>query len=222
KEALQWRRLHHRNITPFLGITTRISPLCLVSKWMKYNTIVSHIRIQLIDVVKGLEYLHSSHLVHGDLKGVNVLIDEHSHACLSDFRIATMMYYASYNKMSESSGTTRWMVPEHLDPESLEDTDYEPHSSDIYSLSMVVWEIYSGKTPFSEYVHKGTVIIQVLVYNVRLQRTEEMMKIRLTDEIWTIVEVEWSANWHARPTLDRIFISKKSGIISGTNYLQRA
>ncbi len=53
-------------------------------------------------------------------------------------------------------------------------------------------------------MHEGTVIAQVLVYNVRPQRTEEMMKIGLTDEIWTIVEAGWSANWRARPTLDRI------------------
>ncbi|KZT05704.1 kinase-like protein [Laetiporus sulphureus 93-53] len=217
KEALQWRRLQHKNITPFLGVTTVISPLCLVSKWMKNGTIISSLQNNpdldrlplLVDIGKGLEYLHSFQFVHGDLKGENILIDEHSHACLCDFGVATVMYdpqiMQAVTKTRQSDGTTRWQAPERLDPEEFgNDPDYEPFTSDIYSLSMVVWEIFAGEIPFVEFQYEGTVINQVLNKGKRPSRTEDMIKLGLTDDIWAIVEEGWRTNWRERPPLNRI------------------
>lgn len=45
-------------------------------------------------------------------------------------------------KTADSSGTYRWMAPERMDPDEFgNDVDYEPFASDIWSLSMVVWEV---------------------------------------------------------------------------------
>ena len=40
-EAIMWKRLHHKNIVPLLGITT--APLQLVSKWMPDGNLMEHI-----------------------------------------------------------------------------------------------------------------------------------------------------------------------------------
>lgn len=87
-----WKRLDHPNIVPFKGIT--LDPLQLVSEWMpggelrnyiKQNPDTSRINLvgsflplphsvspspQLLGIAKGLAYLHSYDVVHGDLKGV--------------------------------------------------------------------------------------------------------------------------------------------------------
>jgi len=86
-----WKRLTHLNILPLLGITT--TPLQLVSNRMLGGDLPEYIKehpgadrfqlvcpsypfyptltpVQLSDVTKGLCYLHSFNMIHGDLKGV--------------------------------------------------------------------------------------------------------------------------------------------------------
>ena len=87
-----WKRLTHPNILPLLGVT--IDPPQLVSEWMPGGDLQEYIKrdadanrlelvgvpsvvftphlpiYQLSDVAKGLCYLHSCNVVHGDLKGV--------------------------------------------------------------------------------------------------------------------------------------------------------
>ena len=83
--------MKHPNIVPFLGIVN--APLQLVSKWMSGGNIIGYtkqhpradrlalvcypllydanpsLRYKLLDVAEALKYLHSRHVVHGDLKG---------------------------------------------------------------------------------------------------------------------------------------------------------
>jgi hypothetical protein len=74
--AAGWKNLSHPNIVPLLGITT--TPFQLVSNWMPGGDLPEYIgkhpdadRPQLLtDVAKGLYYLHSRDVTHGDLKGV--------------------------------------------------------------------------------------------------------------------------------------------------------
>ena len=93
KGAAAWKRLRHPNIVPFIGVTA--SPLQIISGWMSNGTLIEFIeknssvnRINLVssprqlclvdniilskllDVAKGLEYLHANNTVHGNLKGV--------------------------------------------------------------------------------------------------------------------------------------------------------
>jgi serine/threonine protein kinase len=100
REALTWRLLCHSNILPFLGVdavTFESSGLiCLVSPWMEHGTALDYVTkrprsmsdiirlvsftgvisptcsviLQLRGVACGLVYLHRSHLVHGDIRGV--------------------------------------------------------------------------------------------------------------------------------------------------------
>ena len=87
-----WKRLTHPNVLPLLGVT--ITPPQLISNWMsggdlpeyiKKHTDIDRLRLvgippvvfiprliqsQLSDVAKGLCYLHSCNVIHGDLKGV--------------------------------------------------------------------------------------------------------------------------------------------------------
>ena len=97
REAVTWRHLRHANILPLLGATldTRTPRFTLVSEWMdngnindfvknhkevnRIQLVSSHVCVykdrydrspKLIDAARGLEYLHSLNVAHGDLKGV--------------------------------------------------------------------------------------------------------------------------------------------------------
>ena len=92
QEAIVWKYLSHPNIVPFRGTT--IIPFQLVSDWMPGGNLMEYIHkysdanrlalvcfsaaargklltpFQLFDITEGLNYLHSRHVVHGDIKGV--------------------------------------------------------------------------------------------------------------------------------------------------------
>ena len=106
-EVLVWKRISHHNIVPFFGVSEAHVPLSMVSEWMPNGNVRDYVRnnpersrlqlvcwleaasgfglmrVQLLDISRGLSFLHSLEIVHGDLKGVcpgfflrNALVDD--------------------------------------------------------------------------------------------------------------------------------------------------
>ncbi|KAJ7712158.1 kinase-like domain-containing protein, partial [Mycena olivaceomarginata] len=98
REALVWKGLRHPYILPFLGVEGDSFPLslCLVSPWMEHGTVLNHLKVYrhtsvdrlLYEIAQGLQYLHFRGIVHGDLRGANILINEDWSACLADFGLS--------------------------------------------------------------------------------------------------------------------------------------
>ncbi|KAJ7588215.1 hypothetical protein C8J56DRAFT_67021 [Mycena floridula] len=103
-EAILWSQLSHPNILPLYGIYDfsrgGTSQLCLVSPWMDNGNISRFLRYAsadsfnrhslIIDIARGLEYLHQESIIHGDLKGANILITSSLRACLMDFGVSSI------------------------------------------------------------------------------------------------------------------------------------
>ncbi|KAJ7501742.1 kinase-like domain-containing protein [Mycena galericulata] len=95
REALVWKDLRHPYILSFIGIDRDNFPpsLCMVSPWMEHSTVLNylkehgyaHVNRLLFKIAQGLEYLHSHNIVHSDLRGSNILINDDWSACLADF-----------------------------------------------------------------------------------------------------------------------------------------
>ena len=90
------------------------------------------------DVAQGLRFLHSSKppILHRDMKGRNILIDARFRAKLCDFGLST-------KTKSIITGTPYWLAPEYLRGQ----TQYTS-ACDIYSVGIVMNEIYSRKDPY--------------------------------------------------------------------------
>ncbi|KAJ7797615.1 kinase-like domain-containing protein, partial [Mycena leptocephala] len=150
KEALVWHRLRHENIIPFLGVdyTTFASPLssrAMVSPWMLLGSVLNYMEkppyaMQMLDgVIRGLAYLHSNNVVHGDLCGV--------HFGLAGFIDNDI----SNNKSSTRGGSIRWMAPELIIPPPDVPFKRTP-ASDVWALGCVCCEIWSeGTAPFIQF-----------------------------------------------------------------------
>ncbi|MEK6280203.1 MAG: serine/threonine-protein kinase [Acidobacteriota bacterium] len=84
----------------------------------------------------GLAAAHKRGVLHRDLKPANVMIDENGNVRLTDFGIAGLV---EESRSGEISGTPAYMSPEQLAGKEL------TIKSDIYSLGLVVYEIFTGK-----------------------------------------------------------------------------
>ncbi|KAJ6591584.1 kinase-like domain-containing protein [Mycena vulgaris] len=155
REALLWQRLQHPFVLPFTGIDAESFPsfLCMVSPWMRHGTILKHleengnanVERRLFEIAQGLAYLHSQNIIHGDLRGSNILVDDEWAARLADFGLAVFSdATAAGTHTSHHGGSVRWMAPELHYPQSCGlDTFQRTFASDVYSFAFVCIEVRS-------------------------------------------------------------------------------
>ncbi len=86
----------------------------------------------------GLAAVHERGVLHRDLKPANIMLDEHGEVRITDFGIAAL----ASEDPREMSGTPAYMSPEQLDGQEL------TARSDIYSLGLVLYELFTGKKAF--------------------------------------------------------------------------
>ncbi|KAJ7181390.1 kinase-like domain-containing protein, partial [Mycena crocata] len=178
KEALVWQGLRHRFILPFLGIDSETFPsaLCLVSPWMKHGTVIkylrdrgqSHVGRLLLEIAEGLDYLHARSIVHGDLRGTNILITDEGQACLSDFGLATTISdedstTGMLTSSSQHACSIRWSAPELISPvESGCPKFVRTPASNVYAYACVCVGLHTGKPPFSDVAQDATAMLRVV------------------------------------------------------------
>lgn len=209
KEVVLWRFLQHPNVIPLIGISMSENRFAMVSEWMIHGNINQYVeahpeadRLSLLTgVARGLIYLHDNGMIHGDLKGANILIDGTGNALLADFGLLAIISDPA-NLLSSSSnaqgGTIRWMGPELIAPEQFGLEKSRPtKASDCYALGMVVYETVSGKLPF----HKDT-DFGVTLKVVKGERPRREAK--FTDRLWGMVEWCWAAHPDDRPSVEDV------------------
>lgn len=89
--------------------------------------------------------LHAAHekgVIHRDLKPQNIMIDSHGRALTMDFGLAKSMATTDKKYAKKIIGTPAYMSPEQGRGE---ETDQR---SDIYSLGIIMYEMFTGKRPF--------------------------------------------------------------------------
>ncbi|KAK7055116.1 kinase-like protein [Favolaschia claudopus] len=207
REALGWKDLHHPYVLPFLGMDRASFPsdIGLVSPWMENGTVLAYLPDYgqaanvdklLYEIIQGLEYLHSRNIVHGDLRGSNILVNEHFSACLADFGLST---FSDLNTASTTSTTRRgslyWMAPELLDPDQFGGGFVRTSATDIYAFGCVCFELYTGKPPFSEFSEPAA-LIQV-INGERAARP--CLPRPMSDDLWQLVKSMWAHSLARRP-----------------------
>src|SRR5213075_3175523 len=88
----------------------------------------------------GLAAAHEKGILHRDLKPANVMLDGRGQAILTDFGLAGMA--DRIDGAEVRNGTPAYMAPEQLAGKEV------TVRSDIYSLGLVFYEIFTGKRPF--------------------------------------------------------------------------
>ncbi|XP_019441703.1 PREDICTED: serine/threonine-protein kinase STY46-like isoform X2 [Lupinus angustifolius] len=152
QEVYIMRKVRHKNVVQFIGACTKPPRLCIVTEFMSGGSVYDYLHKQkgcfkfptllrvANDVSKGMNYLHQHNIIHRDLKGANLLMDENSVVKVADFGVARVK--AQSGVMTAETGTYRWMAPEVI-----EHKPYD-HKADVFSFGVVLWELLTGKLPY--------------------------------------------------------------------------
>ena len=115
-------------------------PRILPAQWVAPVIAVS------AQVCDAMSYLHGCRILHRDLKPENILVDSAGRARLVDFGIAKPLALdpvAPLTAVGETVGTARYMSPEQARSLDLDGR------ADLYSLGVILFEVVSGRPPFT-------------------------------------------------------------------------
>jgi serine/threonine protein kinase len=98
-----------------------------------------------VQLASGLQALHDAGIVHRDLKGTNVILDRKGRPHLMDFDFAKRNDAGS----TDTATITGHILgtPEYMSPEAARG-DAVDFRSDVYSLGVMVFEMFTGEVPF--------------------------------------------------------------------------
>lgn len=166
-EAEIIKHLHHKYIIKFIESGEYKETFYIVTEYIKCNTLRNFLDLKrflsldesiaiMLEILDGVEYIHSKKIVHRDLKPLNIFYNSDGGIKISDFGISFFLEgNTNINENSKVQGTVQYLAPEII-------KGYKPSfQSDIYALGIVFYELLTGKVPFDNIDFKKVSIMQI-------------------------------------------------------------
>ncbi|KAG8927575.1 hypothetical protein FRC02_008056 [Tulasnella sp. 418] len=216
KEYNIWKDLHHPNIAPLIGywLSHEISELLLVTPYYKNGTVRKFTKGKdlkyklkiLQQVTQGLQYLHKRKIVHHDLKGSNVVVDDDDNARLIDFGVSVDLNAMRKCTSSNVSGDVRWLPPEIV-IRNLKSQPYNPRLSvDIWSFGCLLLEVLSESDPWVRYptsLITNELKVKMLSKHREIpgEKGEYKVDHQVSEFMWKICYKCWNYDESKRPSI---------------------
>lgn len=167
EEVKLLKNLSHPNIVRYLGTVREEGTLNILLEFVPGGSIQSLlgklgsfpeavIRKYTRQILQGLEYLHSNAIIHRDIKGANILVDNKGCIKLADFGASKQVAkLATMTAAKTMKGTPHWMAPEVIVGSG------HTFSADIWSVGCTVIEMATGKPPWSQQYQEVALLFHV-------------------------------------------------------------
>ena len=155
REAKALAKLNHQNIVNVTDYGEYESKPYLVMPYFPGGTLKQKLGKaipwqeaveMLLPIAEALDYAHSQKMVHRDVKPANILLTERGQPMLTDFGIAKVLDIEETMELTGTSaavGTPEYMAPEQATAKTAD------HRADIYALGIVLYEMITGRKPYS-------------------------------------------------------------------------
>ncbi|KAG9084174.1 hypothetical protein FS749_005426 [Ceratobasidium sp. UAMH 11750] len=208
RELYTWSKCEHPNVVRLLGLARFRDQIAMVSLWMENGQLRTYInqypnvdRFDLcIQIADGLAYLHRIGIIHGDLKGPNVLISKAGTASLIDFGNAVL---GESTLQFTQTATNNGMTPRWTAPEIFAGAKHDA-ASDVYSLGMTILEAFTGRVPYSGKVDLA--VINAVVQDKKMpDRPQEIpANVVWGDMLWSLLINCWCYTPSERPAAPEV------------------
>jgi serine/threonine-protein kinase len=154
REVSAARRITHPNVIRIHDIAETKGLHYVSMEYFYGTTLKEHIRhggsLSLMEsyniasqIADGLEEAHKQGVIHRDLKSQNIIIAPSGHLKIIDFGLAHSAHLQGMTATGLIMGTPEYMAPEQVAGKRVDER------ADIYALGIILYELFTGKVPFS-------------------------------------------------------------------------
>ena len=204
--------LQHKNIVQYLGTSCDDNYLNIFLEYVpggsiammlkQYNNFNEPlVRNFTRQILQGLAYLHGRDIIHRDIKGANVLVDNHGGVKISDFGISKRVEASTMLGQSAGGGhihrpslqgSVFWMAPEVVRQSA------HTKKADIWSLGCLIVEMFSGVHPFPNCSQLQA------IFQIGSQRARPTMPEKCGEEAKKFLDLTFELEHEKRPSAEEL------------------
>ncbi|WP_033023249.1 Stk1 family PASTA domain-containing Ser/Thr kinase [Geobacillus icigianus] len=154
REAQAATSLNHEHIVSIYDVGEEEGVYYIVMEYVQGSTLKQYIQqhaplpveqaLSIMDqLTSAIAHAHENGIIHRDIKPQNILLDEHGRVKVTDFGIAVAMSGTTITQTNSVLGSVHYLSPEQARG------GIATEKSDIYSLGVVMFELLTGRLPFS-------------------------------------------------------------------------
>ena len=215
------REIQHPNIVQYLGSSSDDEHLNIFLEYVPGGSVAAMlnqygplreplIRNFVRQILTGLAYLHGRDIIHRDIKGANVLVDNKGGIKISDFGISKRVEASSLLKSGAGhahrpslQGSVFWMAPEVV-----KQTSYT-RKADIWSLGCLVVEMFTGDHPFPDCSQLQA------IFKIGNGKASPTLPTNASEEACTFLNQTFEIDHNKRPSADELLLSPFLNPIAG-------
>lgn len=162
------RKITHENIIRIYDFITFGRSYAISMEYFQSHSMAFEIKMNknpsfkrmlkiFMQICKGVGYAHSRDVIHRDLKPANILIDDNDNVKIVDFGLAAAASSAD-SRITRTGilvGTPTYMAPEQVRARAID------QRTDIYSLGVLLYEVFVGRPPYKGEDHLATLFQHV-------------------------------------------------------------
>ncbi|PYH99466.1 MAP kinase [Aspergillus ellipticus CBS 707.79] len=205
---------HHPNIVQYLGTAADDQYLNIFLEYVpggsiatmlkQYNTFQEPLIKNFVrQILAGLSYLHSRDIIHRDIKGANILVDNKGGIKISDFGISKRVEASTLLGARASGGgghvhrvsmqgSVYWMAPEVVQQ------TVHTKKADIWSLGCLVVEMFTGAHPFPACSQLQA------IYAIGRERARPPAPEHASNEAVAFLDMTFQVDYEKRPSADEL------------------